>query len=193
MVSEMHALRSTMDLVDEDEVKPEAPALVEHLFEAIDPALAAEQDAARRDIRYERGSTVYALDGPVGTLKQIVIDEDVAEVKALVVRMTTKNESVLMPPDLVDKSVGTALLLNVTKDQFLMGASRSPRFEARMFTGADVKSVVKVIPVAFRGNKQRSLVSIGGDVVQTSEFLEPSGLRQSESTRRSWWKRFSRQ
>jgi len=193
MVSEMHALRSTMDLVDEDEVKPEAPALVEHLFEAIDPALAAEQDAARRDIRYERGSTVYALDGPVGTLKQIVIDEDLAEVKALVVRMTTKNESVLMPPDLVDKSVGTALLLNVTKDQFLMGASRSPRFEARMFTGADVKSVVKVIPVAFRGNKQRSLVSIGGDVVQTSEFLEPSGLRQSESTRRSWWKRFSRQ
>jgi len=193
MVSEMHALRSTMDLVDEDEVKPEAPALVEHLFEAIDPALAAEQDAPRRDIRYERGSTVYALDGPVGTLKQIVIDEDLAEVKALVVRMTTKNESVLMPPDLVDKSVGTALLLNVTKDQFLMGASRSPRFEARMFTGADVKSVVKVIPVAFRGNKQRSLVSIGGDVVQTSEFLEPSGLRQSESTRRSWWKRFSRQ
>jgi len=193
MVSEMHVLRSTMDLVDEDEVKPEAPALVEHLFEAIDPALAAEQDAPRRDIRYERGSTVYALDGPVGTLKQIVIDEDLAEVKALVVRMTTKNESVLMPPDLVDKSVGTALLLNVTKDQFLMGASRSPRFEARMFTGADVKSVVKVIPVAFRGNKQRSLVSIGGDVVQTSEFLEPSGLRQSESTRRSWWKRFSRQ
>ena len=193
MVSEMHVLRSTMDLVDEDEVKPEAPALVEHLFEAIDPALAAEQDAPRRDIRYERGSTVYALDGPVGTLKQIVIDEDLAEVKALVVRMTTKNESVLMPPDLVDKSVGTALLLSVTKDQFLMGASRSPRFEARMFTGADVKSVVKVIPVAFRGNKQRSLVSIGGDVVQTSEFLEPSGLRQSESTRRSWWKRFSRQ
>jgi len=193
MVSEMHALRSTIDFLDEDNVIPGVPAPVELLFEATDPVPAAEQDSPRRDIRYERGSTVYALDGPVGTLKQIVIDEDVAEVKALVVRMTTKNESVLMPPDLVDKSVGTALLLNVTKDQFLMGASRSPRFEARMFTGADVKSVVKVIPVAFRGNKQRSLVSIGGDVVQTSEFLEPSGLRQSESTRRSWWKRFSRQ
>jgi hypothetical protein len=122
-----------------------------------------------------------------------VIDEDVAEVKALVVRMTTKNESVLMPPDLVDKSVGTALLLNVTKDQFLLGASRSPRFEARMFTGADVKTVVKVIPVAFRGNKQRSLVSVAGDVVQTSEVLEPSGLRQSTSPRRSWWKRFGRE
>ena len=189
----MHALRSTMNLLDEDDVIPEVPAPVEHLFEVTDPVPAADQDFPRREIRYERGSTVYALDGPVGTLKQVVIDEDVAEVKALVVQMTTKNESVLMPPDLVDKSVGTALLLNVTKDQFLLGASRSPRFEARMFTGADVKTVVKVIPVAFRGNKQRSLVSIAGDVVQTSEFLEPSGLRHPTSPRRSWWKRFGRE
>jgi sporulation protein YlmC with PRC-barrel domain len=193
MVSKMHALRSTMNLLDEDDVIPEAPAPVEHLFEATDPVPDADQGSLRREIRYERGSTIYALDGPVGTLQQVVIDEDVAEVKALVVRMTTKNESVLMPPDLVDKSVGTALLLNVTKDQFLLGASRSPRFEARMFTGADVKTVVKVIPVAFRGNKQRSLVSVARDVVQTSEVLEPSGLRQPTSPRRSWWKRFGRE
>ena len=193
MVSKMHALRSTMNLLDEDDVIPEVPAPVEHLFEVTDPVPAADQDSPRREIRYERGSAVYALDGPVGTLKQVVIDEDVAEVKALVVQMTTKNESVLMPPDLVDKSVGTALLLNVTKDQFLLGASRSPRFEARMFTGADVKTVAKAIPVAFRGNKQRSLVSIAEDVVQTSECLEPSGLRQPTSPRRSWWKRFERE
>jgi hypothetical protein len=193
MASEMYALRSTKDRHDEDDAIPAAPAPVDRLFEAGDSRPAAESDAHRPDVRYERGSTVYALDGPVGTLKQVVIDEDVAEVKALVVRMTAKNELVLMPPDLVDKSVGTALLLNVTKDQFLMGASRSPRFEARMFTGADVKTVAKVIPLAFRGNKQRSLVSIIGDVVQTSELLEPSRLPRLESTRRSWWKRFSRE
>jgi hypothetical protein len=192
MASEMYALRSTIDLHDGDDAGPEASAPVEQLFGELDPSPATQGDAPRSDIRYERDSTVYALDGPVGTLKQVVIDEDVAEVKALVVRMTAKNESVLMPPDLVDKSVGTALLLNVTKDQFLLGASRSPRFEARMFTSADAKTVVKVIPVAFRGNKQRSLVSITGDVVQTSEFLEPSSLPRPESTRRSWWKRFSR-
>jgi hypothetical protein len=74
MVREMHALRSTADVLDQDEVIPEAPMPVEHLFEATDAAPAAP----RRDIRYERGSTVYALDGPVGTLKQIVIDEDLA-------------------------------------------------------------------------------------------------------------------
>ena len=188
----MHALRSTVDIPDEDDAIPATLAPVEHLFGRTDPSPAAESDSPRPDIRYERGSTVYALDGPVGTLKQIVIDEYVAEVKALVVRMTTKNESVLMPPDLVDKSVGTALLLNVTKDQFLLGASRSPRFEARMFTGADAKSVAKVIPLAFRGHKQRSLVSIAGDVVQTSQVLESPDSRQPESIRRSWWKRFSR-
>ena len=188
----MHALRPTQDLQDRDDAIPDAPAPIDHLFGGAEPTPVADPDAPRRDIRYERGSTVYALDGPVGTLKQIVIDEDVAEVKALVVRMTAKNESVLMPPELVDKSVGTALLLNVSKDQFLLGASRSPRFEARMFTGADVKTVTTVIPLAFRGNKQRSLVSIAGDVVQTSEYLEPSSPRQPEATRRSWWKRFSR-
>src|SRR5215210_3759289 len=158
--SEMYALRSTMELHPGDDIVSEAPAPVEQLYGELDPPPAAHADSPRPDIRYERDSTVYALDGPVGTLKQVVIDEDVAEVKALVVRMTAKNESVLVPPDLVDKSVGTALLLNVTKEQFMLGASRSPRFEARMFTGADTKTVAKVIPLAFRGNKQRSLVSI---------------------------------
>src|SRR5215213_7041276 len=186
----MYAPRSPMDRHDDGDAIPAPSAPVKQLFGELDPSPAAHADSPRPDIRYERGSTVYALDGPVGTLKQVVIDEDVAEVKALVVRMTAKNESVLMPPDLVDKSVGTALLLNVTKDQFLMGASRSPRFEARMFTGADAKTVAKVIPLAFRGNKQRSLVGITGDAVQTSELLELPNLPRPESTRRSWWKRF---
>jgi hypothetical protein len=192
MATEMYALRSTLERHDGGDAAPAAPATVEQLFGEPDPSPAAHADSSRPDIRYERGSTVYALDGPVGTLKQVVIDEDVAEVKALVVRMTAKNESVLMPPDLVDKSVGTALLLNVTKDQFMLGASRSPHFEARMFTGADAKTVAKVIPLAFRGNKQRSLVNITGDVVQTSERLELPNLSPPESTRPSWWKRFRR-
>ena len=188
----MYALRSAIERNDGGDAVPAAPAPVEQVFREPNSSPAAHADSPRPDIRYERGSTVYALDGPVGTLKQVVIDEDVAEVKALVVRMTAKNESVLMPPDLVDKSVGTALLLNVTKDQFMLGASRSPRFEARMFTGADTKSVAKVIPLAFRGNKQRSLVRITGDVVQTSELLELPSLPQAELTRRAWWKRFRR-
>jgi sporulation protein YlmC with PRC-barrel domain len=193
MEAEMYALSSTaMERHDDGDTVLAASTPVEQVFQEPDPSPAAHADSPRPDIRYERGSTIYALDGPVGTLKQVVIDEDVAEVKALVVSMTAKNESVLMPPDLVDKSVGTALLLNVTKDQFMLGASRSPRFEARMFTGADTRTVAKVIPLAFRGNKQRSLVSITADVVQTSELLDLPSLPPPESTRRTWLKRFRR-
>ena len=164
---------------------------IEYLFGSADVA-PAPTVAVERDIRYERGSTVYAIDGPVGTLQQMVIDEDVAEVKALVIRMAAKNESVLMPPELVDKCVGKTLLLNVTKEQFAKGASRSPRFDHKMFTAADAKMVAAVIPLAFRGNKQRSVVSISRDAMQTSEVLEPSPLPQAAPAGRFSWKRFNR-
>lgn len=193
----MDARQSNLDSMDEHDAFPGAnpPTVrpIEYLFGSADVAPSETLDSARPDIRYERGSTVYALDGPVGTLRQIVIDEDVAEVKALVIRMTAKNESVLMPPELVAKCVGKTLLLNVTKEQFLMGASRSPRFEAHMFTSADAKTVAAVIPLAFRGNKQRSLVSIAGEVVQTSEVLEPPSMPQLAPGRRSWRTRFGRE
>jgi hypothetical protein len=151
-----------------------------------------DQDAPERAIRYERGSTVYAIDGPVGSLRQLVIDEDVAEIKALVVRMTAKDESVLMPPELVDKCVGKTILLNVTKEQFAKGASRSPRFDPKMFTGADAKAIAAVIPLAFLGNKQRSVVSISREAVQTSEVLEPTTQPQTPPSDRPWWKRLGR-
>jgi hypothetical protein len=86
MASEMHALRLTESFSDENDPIPEVPAQVaapiEPLFRATDPEPAVAPVAPHRDIRYERGSTVYALDGPVGTLKQIVIDEDAAEVRS---------------------------------------------------------------------------------------------------------------
>jgi hypothetical protein len=142
---------------------------IDYLFGQTDEPLATPTVAAERAIRYERGSIVFAIDGPVGTLRQVVIDEDVAEVKALVIRMSSTSESVLMPPELVDKCVGTTILLNVTREQFAKGASRSPRFDPRMFTRADTRTVSALIPVAFRGDKQRSIASIAGDALETSE------------------------
>jgi hypothetical protein len=117
-----------------------------------------------------------------------VIDEEMGEVKALVVRMTEKNESVLVPPELVDKSVGAALLLSVTRAQFLAGASRSPRFHRRMFTAADPKRVSAIIPLVFRGDRRRSLASLARDSVETSETLEAASGAQAVA-RRSWWRR----
>ncbi len=185
----LHSIGEVERVADDNE-----PALrpIDYLFGQSDDAPTTPPDAAERAIRYERGSTVYAIDGPVGTLRQMVIDEDVAEVKALVIRMSTTNESVLMPPELVDKCVGKTILLNVTKEQFAKGASRSPRFDPQVFTRADTRTVAAHIPVAFRGDKQRSIVGIAGDGLQTSEVLEPSVAVYEPPTPRRWWKRVGR-
>jgi hypothetical protein len=179
---------------DENAVKEIEPSVrpIEYLFGQSDDAPATQPDAADRIIRYERGSIVCAIDGPVGTLRQVVIEEDVAEVKALVIRMSTTDESVLAPPELVDKCVGKTILLNVTKKQFAKGASRSPRFDPRMFDRADSRTVGTMIPVAFRGDKQRSIVEIAEDFLQTGEVLESDASPHDRPTPRPWWKRVRR-
>ena len=191
MVSEVNEYEPDLAVGDEGVVVlgPSTPVTrpVAHLFGSADSAPNTTADSPGRDIRYQRGSAVYATDGPVGTLRQMVIDEDVAEVKALVIQMAERNESVLMPPELVDKCVGKTLLLNVTKAQFAKGASRSPRFDSKMFTGVDARTVAAVIPLTFRGDKQRSVVSISSETLQTSEILEPSLAPQTALADRPRW------
>ncbi len=194
--SDTETLSPVLHAVAEDELaahdnEPSARP-IEYLFGQTDDAPVAPPPAADRTIRYERGSIVCAIDGPVGTLRQMVIEEDAAEVKALVIRVSTTDESVLAPPELVDKCVGKTILLNVTKEQFARGASRSPRFEPRMFARADSGTVSTMIPVAFRGDKQRSIVEISDDALQTGEVLEPSVAPRDPAMRRPWWKRVGR-
>lgn len=152
-----------------------------------------EPEAPPRRVRYERGSLIYATDGPVGTLRQIVIDEELAEVKALVVKVTARNESILVPPDLVEQSVDGALLLNVTKAQFALGASRSPRMDTKMFSAANLKHVAAIIPLAFSGDGRRSLVSLARDRVETGAALASTlDDPRPAPARAPWWTRFRR-
>jgi sporulation protein YlmC with PRC-barrel domain len=143
-------------------------------------------------IRYERGSRVVATDGLVGTLRQVVIDEDQGEIKALVIRANATKELVLVPPDLVDKSVGDTLLLQVTREQFHAGASRSPRFNRRMFTAADCRNVARRIPLVFQGDRQRSLVRLSQNSVETSDRLERSSPPKPAGSLRPRWRLFAR-
>ena len=143
---------------------------------ASEPAPAVEPlgEGGRQTIRYERGSAVYATDGMVGTLRQVVVDEDAGDVQALVVRMAAKNESVLVPPDLVARNVASSLLLNVTREQFVAGAGRSPRFAPRMFTAADRRRLLEATSLLARGDVRRSLVSLSADRVETSDAVIPA-------------------
>lgn len=181
--------RRTVVVAEEDAGAAEATprvAPIEYLF---GPGEEAPADAGEA-IRYERGALIYAVDGPIGTLKHLVIDEEMAEVKALVVRVTARNESVLVPPDLVDRSAGGALLLTVTQEQFARGASRSPRFETRMFTRASAETVGKIIPMVFRGDARRSVAAISRNHVETAASCD--ALPPAPNERRPWKRLFAR-
>ena len=169
----MQAMRS---MIDSEPTTGDAPLIrpLTPLTEATFAAPSEEAAGPAQQICYERGGVLQAIDGPVGTLRQVVIDEEAAEVKALVVRLTSKKESVLVPPDLIAASLGSTLLLNVTTEQFMVGARRSPRMEPRMFTRADLKRAAHAIPAAFRGDRQRSLVRLGKNAVATSDHLAPT-------------------
>jgi hypothetical protein len=190
----MHAMRwSLTSNGDEDSPRDERGeelAPVQYLFGPPEPEDLAMLSEPRQVVRYQQGTPVYATDGLVGTLRQVVIDEETAEVKALVVRLATRKESVLAPPDLVDHSEADALLLNVTRERFAKGASRSPRFEPKMFAAADLARASGVIPHVFQGDARRSLVRVSRDHVETGASLQPPPAATAH--RQSWWHRFGR-
>jgi len=64
-----------------------------------------------RQLRFERGGIVYATDGRIGVLKQVVVDEVAGEVVELVVKVDRSDEVLFLPPELVDKTAGSAVFL----------------------------------------------------------------------------------
>jgi hypothetical protein len=139
------------------------------------PVAAGETPAADAGVvRYERGSRVYATDGPVGVLRQLVVEPATGEIKALVIRLDGKRESVLTPPDLVDRSAGTALFLTITGEQFALGASRTPRFDRRQFTKANLRALKQAMRLPPAGEWRRCIGWIGRDAVQTRPAPEPA-------------------
>lgn len=123
-------------------------------------------------IRYLRGAPVLATDGEVGTLRQVVVDEDETAVRALVVRRDDTGVSVLVPPDLVTGSSDDALLLGVDREQFHSGAEHAPRHDPRMFVAADLRRITRLIPLVFAGDRRRSLVKVSAKAAETADTLD---------------------
>jgi hypothetical protein len=67
----------------------------------------------RRDrmLRFERGGIVYATDGRIGLLKQVVVDEIVGEVVELIIQRDRDDRLIGLPPEAVDKTAGSAVFL----------------------------------------------------------------------------------
>lgn len=130
----------------------------------IPPELLLRRD---QNIRYERNGAVYATDGKVGDLKKVVVDEGVGEVVELVVAVDGADRVVLLPPDLVDKTAGSAVFLTINRVQFTERATSAAAFEKKHFARADLKTLVKREGRPTGTNPRRAVANVGKDFVET--------------------------
>jgi len=124
-------------------------------------------DKRDRVIRYQRDGAVYATDGKVGLLKRIVVDEGAGEVADLVVLVEASNRHVLIPPDLVDKTAGSAVFLTVNRTQFTERAATAPEYDKAQFTGADQKTLLAAGRGAQERSPRRAVAQMGRDYLET--------------------------
>lgn len=129
----------------------------------IPPELLVRRD---HNIRYERNGAVYATDGKVGALKRVVVDEAAGEIVELVVAVDGSDRVVLLPPDLVDKTAGSAVFLTVNRVQFAERVAGATDFDKKAFARADLKALLKRDgrPPT---NPRRTVANAGRDFVET--------------------------
>jgi len=105
----------------------------------IPPELLLRRDSS---VRYERGGAVYATDGKVGTLRQVVVDDSSCEVVDLVVAVDGSEKYIVLSPDFVDKTAGSAVFLTVNRTQFTERSSSAPAYVKSQFAAVDLKSLL---------------------------------------------------
>jgi hypothetical protein len=98
-------------------------------------------------------------------LKKVVVDEGIGEVVELVVAVEGEERTVLLPPDLVDKSAGSAVFLTINRIQFTERATSAAAFDKKHFARADLKSLLKSKGAS--RNPRRAVSSAGSDFVET--------------------------
>lgn len=146
---------------------------------AIPPELLLRRD---RNIRYERNGPVYATDGKVGSLKKVVVDEGIGEVVELVVAVEGEERAVLLPPDLVDKTAGSAVFLTINRIQFRERAASAAAFEKKHFARADLKSLSKREGKGPAKNPRRAISNAGSDFVETPNASPLERLQRKPET-----------
>jgi hypothetical protein len=132
--------------------------------DAIPPELLLRRDNA---IRYERNGPVYATDGKIGVLKKVVVDEAAGEVVELAIQVEGGDRVVLIPPDVVDKSAGSALFLTINRVQFAERASAGPEYVKNQFAKVDIKSLLKHEHKNGNAHPKRAVAAAGADFIET--------------------------
>lgn len=133
------------------------------LEEAGPPRLRQQRDDT---VRYAKGGPVYATDGMVGQLRNVVVDETGGEVMAIVISLRSE-QNVVIPVDIVDHTAGDAIFLTEPRVSFNQRVEAAPVYERRAFSRANLK---RLLAAASQQNGRRSratVARVGEDFVET--------------------------
>jgi hypothetical protein len=119
--------------------------------------------------RFERDGIVFASNGRVGVLKQVVVDKEYGEVNALVVELDRTGDRILVPAAGVERTRGSAVLLSTTRGQFDDWAQSAPRYDESALTKANVKSLMKASTESIR-NARLSIAKAGRNMIETGRL-----------------------
>jgi len=123
----------------------------------------------RRDqhIRFERGGPVYATDGLVGSLRQVVVDVATAEVTAIVVLVASTSRSAVVPLDVVDRAAGSAIFLKMSRHQFHDRVQHAAPYDKHRFAKINAKALLGRVWSSTQGEGQNRVFRVGRHFVET--------------------------
>jgi hypothetical protein len=146
--------------------------------QTIPPELLIRRDPS---VRYEKGGAVYATDGKVGTLRQVVVDESSCEVVELVVAADGADKLMLLSPDFVDKTSGSAVFLTVNRTQFAE-RSGSTAYVKSHFAAVDFKGLLSRKTNHAFPRPRRTVNNAGKEFVETPTVSPLERLQRTTPT-----------
>ena len=85
-----------------------------------------------RHLRFERGGIVYATDGRIGLLKQVVVDDGACEIVELIIKLDRSQHELRLLPEMVDKTAGSAVFLIADRENAMSSCISHPSQSTRL-------------------------------------------------------------
>lgn len=132
-----------------------------------------------RSIRFERGGKVYATDGFFGNLRQVIVARASGEVTALAINVAGSPRTILVSPELVDRTAGSAVFLLFDRARVLAGATE---YDKRRFGKVNLKAILSAARGAAGGDPRRRVARVGRHFVELPSHTRPErSLREPAS------------
>ncbi len=178
----MQTLSGTGNLKAQPKTQKRKKSVSADETQSIPPELLLQRDPS---VRYERGGAVYATDGKVGMLKQVVVDESSCEVVDLVVAVDGADKYIVLSPDFVDKTAGSAVFLTVNRTQFTERSGSAPEYVKSHFAGVDLKSLLGRRSSNGFPRPKRTVNDAGKEFIETPTISPLDRLQKQSGTDQS--------